>query len=98
MQTLAKHLSGKPIVFVHLCKTSALTEQEIMNFLVFLFGEITWFLSHKNSRDINDNELSSMHITFLSACSQFCVVMQRKVFDIMQDFIFQFAIKYLINL
>lgn len=37
-------------------------------------------------------------MTFLSACSQFCVVMQRKVFDIMQDFIFQFAIKYFINL
>lgn len=70
----------------------------MMNFLAFLFGEITWFLSYKNSRDTNDNELSYTCITFLSAWSQFCVVMQRKVFDIMQDFIFQFAIKYFINL
>ena len=39
-----------------------------------------------------------MHVTFLSARSQFCVVMWRKVFDIMQDFIVQFEIKYFINL
>lgn len=39
-----------------------------------------------------------MPITFLSAYRQFCVVMQRKVFDIMQDFVVQYGIKYFINL